>query len=460
MMLGPWLLHLSYMESAILGAVLAAVSPAVVVPLMINFIDRKKGTEKGIPTLLLAASSIDDVFVIVVYSVLIGFYTGAKVNIPWKLVGIPVSIISGIAVGLICGLVLYRLFDLFNPRATKRLLAILGISIVLVALEPVLKHFLPFAALVAVMAIGAVILEKNEYMAHELSAKLAKLWIFAEILLFTLVGAQVDIHVAWKAGAAGSVLIGLALIARSIGTYLCLIGSPFTLSERIFVVISYVPKATVQAAIGAAPLLAMRAAGMDTRPGQIILAVAVLSILLTAPVGAWAITIVGNRVLKQQRQSPQPQNQNQPPNEEQIASAASVAEVMHSDIPILRETEKLKHVFQMFSETDFNTCPIVDSHSNLVGIVRMQDLRPILLTHQAWEWMIAGDVSQPVYIAPCPSSSLSEAFDLMQKSHLREIPVVEPETGRVVGLLTREKMRRYVREKWLELKKGFVAINP
>jgi len=458
MLLGPWLLHLSYMESAILGAVLAAVSPAVVVPLMINFIDRKKGTEKGIPTLVLAASSIDDVFVIVLYSVLIGFYTGEKVNVAWKLAGIPISILSGIVFGLISGFLLYRLFDMFNPRATKRLLIILGISVAFVALEPAIEGFLPFAALVAVMAIGAIVLEKNEYMAHEISGKLAKLWVFAEILLFTLVGAQVDIHVAWKAGAAGSALIALALIARSIGTYLCLMGSSFTLAERMFIVISYIPKATVQAAIGGAPLIAMKAAGMDTQPGQIILAIAVLSIILTAPVGAWAISIVGNRVLKQQhRGMPEPKNQNHTVNEEHIATAASVAEVMDSDISMVRQTESLRYVFQIFSESDFVICPVVNSNNALVGIIHMDDLRPILLSQQTWEWMIASDVCHPINTVPYPSSSLAEALDLMHKIQLHEIPVVESQTSRVVGLLKRGKMERYIQEKWLEIKKNTSA---
>ncbi len=297
-LLGPHFLNLTYMESAILGAILAAVSPAVVVPLMIHFIERRMGAEKGIPTLVLAASSIDDVFVIVIYSVLVGMYTGQKVSIAWKFAGIPISILLGIGIGLLIGIGLYKLFEKYNPRATKRLLVILGISILLVRIEHLLEETVPFAALLAVMAIGFIILEKREHFAHELSAKLARLWVFAEILLFTMVGAQVNIKVALHTGLAGAAVIGLALIARSIGTYICLIGSNLTLSERIFVVISYIPKATVQAAIGAAPLAAMQLAGMDTKPGEIILAMAVLSILLTAPVGAWAISLTGNRVLK------------------------------------------------------------------------------------------------------------------------------------------------------------------
>jgi NhaP-type Na+/H+ or K+/H+ antiporter len=296
--LGPVLLGLTYLQSAILGAVLSAVSPAVVVPLMIRFMTRRMGADKGIPTLILAASSIDDVFVIVIYSVLIGFYTGQHVNLVWKLAGIPVSIVTGILVGLAIGLLFVKLFGRFNPRATKRVLLILGVSILLVRIEPVLENTVPFAALLAVMAIGFMILEKREHMAHEISAKLGKIWVFAEIILFTMVGAQVNVHVVWRAGLAGAILIFLALIARSIGTYLCVLGSDLNLKERMFVVISYLPKATVQAAIGGAPLAAMHAAGMDTGPGETILAVAVLSIVLTAPLGAWAISVTGDRLLQ------------------------------------------------------------------------------------------------------------------------------------------------------------------
>jgi len=297
-LLGPHFLPLTYMESAILGSILGAVSPAVVVPLMIDFMQKRMGAEKGIPTLVLAASSIDDVFVIVVYSVLIGMYTGQHVSIGWKLAGIPIAIVLGIAVGLAVGWVLYRLFDYFNPRATKKGLIVLGISILLVDMEHRLEDIIPFAALLAVMAIGFIILEKREHQAHALSAKFGKIWIFAEIILFTMVGAQVNIHVAWQTGLAGAALIALGLVGRSIGTYLCTLGSNLTFAERMFVVISYIPKATVQAAIGAAPLAAMSATGMNTGPGEIILAAAVLSILLTAPLGAWAISFSGNRILK------------------------------------------------------------------------------------------------------------------------------------------------------------------
>ena len=147
------------------------------------------------------------------------------------------------------------------------------------------------------MAIGFIILEKNEHMAHELSAKLGKVWVFAQIILFSMVGAQVDVKVAWNAGLASAIVIGLGLIARSCGVQICLLKSDLNLKERLFVMISFCPKATVQAAIGASPLLAMKMAGMDTAPGEIILAAAVLSIILTAPAGAWAIALLGERVL-------------------------------------------------------------------------------------------------------------------------------------------------------------------
>ena len=298
MALGPSLLGLSLMESAILGSVLAAVSPAVVVPLMIRFMEQGKGAEKGIPTMVLAASSLDDVFVIVVYSVLIGIYTGASVGIAWQLVGIPISILLGIVVGLVIGVGLFKVFQKFDPRATKRVLVMLGLSVLLVRAEYIMQAWIPFAALLAVMAMGFIILEKDDHMAHEISAKLGKIWVFAEIVLFTMVGAQVDIEVAMEAGFAGALIIGLGLVARSIGTYGCLLGSELNVAERIFVVITYLPKATVQAAIGGAPLAAMALAGMKTGAGEIILAVAVLSIVLTAPLGAWAISVTGDRVLQ------------------------------------------------------------------------------------------------------------------------------------------------------------------
>ena len=298
-LLGPHLLGLTYLESALLGSVLAAVSPAVVVPLMIRFIQQRKGAAKSIPSMILAAASVDDVYIIVVHSVLLGIFTGRQVNLPWQIVGIPVSLVLGVAVGLASGVLLYKLFDRFNPRATKRVLVIIAVSVMLVRLQYLAADLVPFAGLVAAMAIGFVILEKREHMAHEISAKLARVWIFAEIILFSLVGAQVNLTVAWHAGLAGAAIIALGLVARAGGVLLCLTRSHLTRGERLFVVVAFAPKATVQAAIGAAPLLLMRQMGMaNVAAGETILAVAVLSIVLTAPAGAWAIAALGRRVLK------------------------------------------------------------------------------------------------------------------------------------------------------------------
>jgi NhaP-type Na+/H+ or K+/H+ antiporter len=290
-LLGPHFLHITYLESAILGAIIAAVSPAVVVPFMINFIDRKIGTKKGIPTLMLAGSSVDDVFVIVIFSMLLGIYTGTNANILLKLLEIPGSIIFGIGVGAVTGYILYHVFERYNFRATKMTIVIVAVSILLTWLEEELKTKIAVSALLGIMTVGFIILEKTEVRAHKISAKLAKVWIFAEILLFVLVGSQVNIKVAWDAGLTGASLIFIALIARSIGTYLSLSGTEINFKEKMFCVISYIPKATVQAAIGAVPLEA------GVKNGDIILAVAVLSIILTAPLGAIGIMVTGERWL-------------------------------------------------------------------------------------------------------------------------------------------------------------------
>lgn len=297
-LLGPWLLGLTLLESAVLGSVLAAVSPAVVVPSMIRFMKERRGAAKAIPSMVMAAASVDDVYVIVVHTAILGVYLGRQVNVVTQIARVPLALLLGIAAGIAIGIVLYKLFDRFNPRATKRMLIVIALSILLVRLQYVLGDTIPFAGLVAAMAIGFIILEKREHMAHELSAKLAKTWVFAEIILFSMVGAQVNIGVAWRAGAMGAALIGCGLLARSIGVLCCLLRSQLNMKERLFVAVAYAPKATVQAAIGSAPLLAMRAAGMETGPGELILAVAVLSIVLTAPLGAWAIHVMGRRVLE------------------------------------------------------------------------------------------------------------------------------------------------------------------
>jgi NhaP-type Na+/H+ or K+/H+ antiporter len=291
MWIAPKLLGITYLEAAILGAILGAVSPAVVVPLMIDFMDRGRGNKKGIPTLVLGASSLDDVFVIVLFTIFLGMHGGGEVAIWTKIAEIPLSIILGIIGGLVPGYILLRLFQRYDWRPPKRTIVILGIAIFLTWLEDACSDWIPFASLLSVMAIGFVILEKSEPIAHIISQKLRKLWMFAELLLFVLVGAQVTIHVAWKAGLAGGVVILVGLVFRSVGTYVSLVGTPLNWKEKVFCIVAYIPKATVQAAIGAVPL----AAGVAS--GEVILAVAVLSILLTAPLGAIGIAAFGEKIL-------------------------------------------------------------------------------------------------------------------------------------------------------------------
>jgi NhaP-type Na+/H+ or K+/H+ antiporter len=298
MLVAPRWLHISYLEAAILGSILAAVSPAVVVPLMIDFMDHGRGNQKGIPTLLLAASSIDDVFVIVLFTIFLGMYGGGTVNLWAKLGEIPVSITLGILVGVIPGYFLYRLFTKYDWRPPKRTLMVLGVAIILTWIETACEKWVPIASLLGVMAIGFIILEKSEPIAHIISQKLKKVWVFAELLLFVLVGAQVNVKVAWHGGLAGTLVILVGLLFRSVGTYISLIGTPLNLKEKVFCVIAYIPKATVQAAIGAVPL----AAGVAS--GEVILAVAVLSILLTAPLGAIGIIIFGEKILDYGERSP------------------------------------------------------------------------------------------------------------------------------------------------------------
>jgi len=304
-LVGPLLLPLERLEAATLGAVLAAVSPAVIVPYMIRFNRERLGTAKGIPTLVLAGASCDDAVAIVLATSFIGMLVGQNVRLGPELAAIPVAVATGIAAGLAVGAVLFVFFRRFNPRATKRLMILLSLAVLLVEAQAFVEPFVPFSALIAIMAIGVVIFEMNPGVAHEIAAKLAKTWIFAQLLLFVLIGAQVDVGLAVSVGFTGAAVVAAGLVGRSLGVLLCLVRSSLTWSERLFVVLAYWPKATVQAAIGALPLGALAAAGLPTRPGEIILAMAVLSILLTAPLGAFLIDHVGTRVLEKDVDSDQ-----------------------------------------------------------------------------------------------------------------------------------------------------------
>ena len=278
-----WLFGFSFIEGGILGFVIAAVSPAVIVPQMLKLLDKKLGTGQGVPTLILAGASIDDVFAITLFSAFIGLYTGANGNLTWQILGIPISIVLGIGLGVVFGLLLVRLYKDYRMRDTKKVLMLLGAAIFMTAIESWLQDRINIAALLGVMSMGYVLMEKKPEVSYRLASKLNKIWVLAEIVLFVLVGAQVNVAIAFEAGLLGLLIILVGLGARTIGVFLATLGSHFTWKERLFCVIAYLPKATVQAAIGGIPL------SMGIASGDLILALAVVAILFTAPLGAIGI---------------------------------------------------------------------------------------------------------------------------------------------------------------------------
>lgn len=292
------LLGLSWLEAGLLGSVIAAVSPAVVVPLMLRLIAERRGTEKAIPQMVMAAASLDDIAVIVVNGVLLGLLAKQTTALPMQLLRLPLGLGLGAAAGAALGWLLIRWIERFRPQANRQVLLVLALSLLLLRLQSGINMLVPFTGLVAAIALGVVLLELRPNLAAPIAGKLASIWVFAELVLFTLVGAQVDLGVAWRSGLAGLAVLVIGLVARCIGTLLCLQGSALSAGERLFVTVASIPKATVQAAIGALPLMAMRAAGLPTAPGEIILAVAVLSIVTTAPLGAWLSGLVADRVLR------------------------------------------------------------------------------------------------------------------------------------------------------------------
>ena len=292
------LLGLSWLEAGLLGSVIAAVSPAVVVPLMLRLIEEKRGTAKAIPQMVMAAASLDDIAVIVVNGVLLGLLAARSSDLPLQLLRLPLGLLLGAAAGAGLGRLLIRWIARFGPNANRQVLLILALTLLLLRLQHTIDTLVPFTGLVAAIALGVLLLELRPDLAAPIAARLASIWVFAELVLFTLVGAQVDLGIAWRSGLAGLAVLAIGLVARCIGTLLCLRGSPLSAGERLFVTVAFLPKATVQAAIGAAPLMAMQAAGLPTGPGDIILAVSVLSILTTAPLGAWLSALVADRVLR------------------------------------------------------------------------------------------------------------------------------------------------------------------
>ena len=281
-LLAPKLLGMTILDSAILGSVIAAVSPAVIVPKMLKLMEEHYGTTKSIPQLILAGASVDDVFVIVLFSAFTGLAKGNQISIT-SFLTIPVSILTGIGIGILIGCVLAKYFENIHIRDTAKILILLCISFVLVTLEDSSKFLLPFSALIAIMSMGIALQKKRQIVAVRLSLKFNKLWVAAEILLFVLVGATVDLKYAASAGISAVILIFGVLLFRMAGVFCCLIKTNLSMKERLFCMIGYTPKATVQAAIGGVPL------AMGLSCGNIVLTIAVLAILITAPCVAFLI---------------------------------------------------------------------------------------------------------------------------------------------------------------------------
>ena len=292
-LLAPKLMGLSVLESAVMGAVLAAVSPAVVVPRMVKLMDEGYGVKEGIPQLILAGASVDDVYVIVLFSTFVGMMQGEGASI-LKFVNIPVSIFFGIAIGLFLGMLLAYFFKKVHIRDTSKVLIILSISFLLVVIEDKLTTAITFSSLIAVMFIGIGLQKKREAVAKRLSVKYGKLWVAAEVFLFVLVGATVNIEYLGKIGAKAFVVIIGALIFRMFGVFVCLLGTSLQRKERLFAMMAYTPKATVQAAIGGIPL------ALGLACGDTVLTVAVLAIVFTAPLGAFAIDWSYKKLLNKQ----------------------------------------------------------------------------------------------------------------------------------------------------------------
>ena len=291
LLLGPKLLRLSLLESAIMGAVLAAVSPAVVVPRMVKLMEEGYGTKEGIPQLILAGASVDDVYVIVLFTTFTGMAQGEGISVI-KFVNIPVSIIAGIVIGILAGFLLSKFFEKVHIRDTVKILIILSLSFILVALEDMMTTVITFSSLISIMFIGVALQKFREPVAKRLSVKYNKLWVGAEVFLFVLVGATVNINYLGNVGIKALIVILAALVFRMAGVFACLLGTGFNSKERIFTMMAYTPKATVQAAIGGIPL------ALGLACGDTVLTVAVLAIVLTAPLGAFAIDVSYRKLLK------------------------------------------------------------------------------------------------------------------------------------------------------------------
>ena len=287
-LMAPLLLGVNHIEAAVMGAVLSAVSPAVVVPRMVKFIEDKVGTEKSIPQMILAGASCDDIFVIVLFSTFVTMAQGGSAKAT-DFLNIPISIALGVLLGAAVGLLIFFLFEKsyqleHKIRNSTKVIVMLGTAFMLMSVESIAKPYIAVSGLLAVVAMACVIKQKTDKsVSVRLSEKFGKLWIGAEVVLFVLVGAAVDVRYTLTAGASALAMIFIALAFRAVGVCICLIGTELNEKERLFCVIAYLPKATVQAAIGSVPL------SLGLPCGKIVLSVAVLAILITAPLGAIGI---------------------------------------------------------------------------------------------------------------------------------------------------------------------------
>lgn len=292
-LLAPPLLGISILDALIMGTVVAAVSPAVIVPKMLKLIETGYGKDKSIPQMIMAGASVDDVFVIVLFTSFTGLAQGESFS-PISLIQVPISIILGLGLGILIGIILGFFFKKVHMRDSIKVIIILSISFLLVTLENSLKGIVPISGLIAIMSIGISLQKIRSDASKRISTKFSKLWVAAELMLFVLVGATVDIKYAFSAGIMAILLIFGVLVFRMIGVLICLIKTKLNKKERIFCMIAYCPKATVQAAIGYIPLT------MGLSCGNIVLTVAVLSILITAPLGAFFIELLYKRLLKKE----------------------------------------------------------------------------------------------------------------------------------------------------------------
>lgn len=288
--LAPMLFGVSVLEAAIIGSVVGAVSPAVIVPKMIKLIEAGYGKEKSIPQLILAGASVDDVFVIVLFTSFLGLAQGKQIS-AMSFVNIPISICLGIAIGFLCGLILSKFFEKVHIRDTAKVIIILSISFVLVTIEDNMTGVISFSALISIMFIGIAMQRYRTEASSRLSVKFNKLWVCAEILLFVLVGATVDINYVTGAALPAILLLFGVLCFRMLGVFLCLLHTKLSLKERLFCMFAYMPKATVQAAIGGVPL------AMGLACGNVVLTIAVMAILITAPLGAFLIDLTYKKLL-------------------------------------------------------------------------------------------------------------------------------------------------------------------